>query len=347
VAGQLLQRTDVRVLGIDRRPPGRDLAGLDFVKADVRNPLLVDLLLAEGVDTVIHLAFRERQWRREQDFESNVMGTMMLVGACAEAGVRQLVLKSTSALYGAMPESSMYVPEDWPLQARPVYAYLRDTLDIEQFLPTFCREYPGLRVVVLRFPNVVGPGILSPFVRLLQLPMMPTLLGFDPVLQVIDADDAVAALVHAALVEADGPCNVAASGVVTLHQVAGVLGRPLLPLPHLPLYWSWGLLSGLPAGRRSLGWLPLEPDYLRFPWTAGLTRMREVLGFTPRRDALEAVRHYVETQRISHYRMPADLRPYQDDHLDEILAARRRARQADAASRGNRSSEPAPTEGSS
>ena len=68
VARQLLAEPNLRVLGIDARPPQQTERGLDFIKADIRNPLLSDLLRVEGVDTVVHLAWRERQWRPEEDF---------------------------------------------------------------------------------------------------------------------------------------------------------------------------------------------------------------------------------------------------------------------------------------
>jgi UDP-glucose 4-epimerase len=327
VAQQLLATPDVRVLGVDRRPPDQPLDGLDFVKADIRNPLLVDLLRAEQVDTLLHLAWRERQWRREEDFESNVLGAMQLLGACADAGVRQVVWRSTTAVYGAHPENPLYLPEGTPLAARSGSAAIRDALEVERFIAGFAAEYPELRMAVLRLAHVIGVDVDSPLTRLLRQPVLPDLLGFDPLLQVIDADDAVAALVHAARHLANGPVNVAADGVVSFSQLAGRLGHPTLPVLHVLVYWGWPLLASLPAGRDLLRWFPLEPDYLRYPCIGDTARMHNELGFEPQWSATQAVQRYVEGMRMRAYQRPAVAQPYADDQLERALAQRAKVAQ--------------------
>ncbi len=327
VAQQLLTMPDVRVLGLDRRMPALPLEGLDFVKADIRNPLLVELLRAERVDTLVHLAWREQQWRREEDFESNVLGAMQLLGACVDAGVRQVVWRSTTAVYGARAENPFYMPEATPLAVRSANAAIQDALEVERFIAGFAAEYPEMRLAVLRLANVVGVDADSPFTRLLRLPVLPDLLGFDPLLQVIDADDAVAALVHAACHPLSGPVNIAADGVVSFCQLAGKLGRPTLPIVHLLVYWGWPLLASLPAGRDLLRWFPIEPDYLRFPCIGDLTRMRSELGFAPQWSATQAVQRYVEGLRVQRYQSPAAAQPYAADQLDLVLTQRSQAAQ--------------------
>jgi UDP-glucose 4-epimerase len=279
------------------------------------------------VDTLVHLAWRERQWRREEDFESNVLGAMQLLGACADAGVRQVVWRSTAAVYGARAEHPLYLPEGTPLAARSDNAAIRDTLEVERFIADFAAEYHELRLAVLRLAHVIGVDVDSPFTRLLRQPVLPDLLGFDPLLQVIDADDAVAALVHAARCPVNGPINVAADGVVSFCQLAGKLGRPTLPLVHLLVYWSWPLLASLPAGRDLLRWFPLEPDYLRYPCIGDTARMRSELGFEPQWSAAQAVQRYVEGMRVRGYQRPAEAQPYAADQLELTLAQRGKAAQ--------------------
>jgi UDP-glucose 4-epimerase len=323
VAQVLLAEPELRVLGIDARPPERVDPGLDFVKADIRNPLLLDLMRAERVDTLVHLAWRERQWRCDADFESNVLGSMQLIGAAVDAGVSQVVLKSTMAVYGAVSDNPMALPESAPLRAHSRYANVRDALDLELSLSEFAAEYPELRLAVLRFPSIVGPDVDTPFTRWLRRPVMPELLGFDPLFQVIDADDVVDALVHAARTEASGPFNVAADGVVSACQVAGMVGKPLVPIWHLLTYWGSTVLAATPGGRRALAWLPIEPDYLRYPWTGSLARMWTELSFEPRLDARQAIERTMQAWRIQPFVNTAEHRRFADDHLDTILAERR------------------------
>lgn len=324
VAQALLAQPGVHVLGIDVRPPQRQIANLDFIKADIRNPLVVDLLRVEQVDTVVHLAWRERQRRREADFESNVLGTMQLLGACVDAGVDQVVLRSATTVYGARPENPAYMDESFPLAARSGDATVRDMLEVERFLAEFATEFPELRIAVLRFANVVGIGADSPFTRLLRLPVIPSLLGFDPLLQVIDFEDAVAALVHSVLTRAGGAVNVAADEVVSLCQAAAMVGRPVLPILHLAVYWTLPLAGATPVTRSARRYWPLEPDYLRYPWTVSTERMRAELGFEPAWTARQALQRFVQALRVAPYTSSGEPRTYADDALAETIEDRRR-----------------------
>ena len=322
VAEALLPMTGLRVLAIDAHPPQPRIRGLDFIKADIRNPLLVDLLRAEQVDTVVHLAWRERQRRREADFESNVLGTMQLLGVCVDAGVEQVVLRSTTAVYGARPENPVYIDETFPVAACSSYACVRDMVEIEKFLAEFAAEFPELRIAVLRFANVVGADADSPFTRLLRLPVIPSLLGFDPLLQLIDFEDAVAALVHSVLTRAGGVINVAANEVVSLYQAAGIAGKPVLPILHLAAYWTLPAAGALPGTRGALRYWPLEPDYLRYPWTASTQRMRDDLGFEPVWTARQALERFVQAQRIAPYVASREAETYADDDLAIVIEDR-------------------------
>ena len=96
-----------------------------------------------------------------------------------------------------------------------------------------------------------------------------------------------------------------------------------LPILHWLLYWGWPLLSSLPAGRDLLAWLPLEPDYLRYPWIGDLSRMQSQPGLIPQWSAGESVRRFVEQQRSQRYQRPAEEQPYADDQLERVMAQRR------------------------
>ena len=61
------------------------------------------------------------------------------------------------------------------------------------------------------------------------------ILGFDPRWQFVHEDDIAGALHHAVTHELPGIYNVAADGVLALSEIAGLLGKPLLPV--LP---PWG-----------------------------------------------------------------------------------------------------------
>jgi UDP-glucose 4-epimerase len=326
VAAQLAGRPDFHVIGVDDEQPSKEIKDLDFIQADIRNPLLIDLLRLEQVDTICHLVFVDSHRPSEASFETNVMGTIKVFGAAAEAGVRKIIIKSSTAVYGARSTNPAFLVENHPLRGSRSYGYTRDGVEIEAFCNGFRRQHPHIDLTVLRFPNIIGPTVDTPMTRFLTQPGAPVLLGFDPMMQFIHEDDVVAALVHAIEHPVPGVFNVAAEGNLPLARVMGLAGKLTFPVVHLLAYWSQGIL-----GRFAHRYLPIEPDYIRYRWVGDITRMREEMGFTPRYTAEEALREFAGKQRMRQYLPESAALAYDEERLRDTIERRRRARDLDAA----------------
>ena len=332
VARRLAPEAGYRVIGIDLEPPQEEVEGLDFIQADVRNPLVIKLIETEGVDAVCHLAFHPAVRRSEAAFDLNVMGTMKVLGACADAGVGKVVLKSSMAVYGARRTNAAFLREDHALEGSRRYGYTRDWLEIEAFCNGFRSQAPHVGLTLLRFSSIIGPTADTPMTRFLGDLATPSLLGFDPMMQLIHEEDVVEALAHALMSDITGTFNVAAVDVLPLNKVRGLAGKlPLLVL-HPFAYWGEGFLrgAGLGLGR----FLPIEPDYLRYPWVGDLTRMREELGFEPSYTAEEALREFAETERTRSFRLDSGAVGRTEQRMRDILEQRRRAREREATRTG-------------
>jgi UDP-glucose 4-epimerase len=329
VAARLADSGLYRIIGLDTEPPSNEIEGVDFILADVRNPLLVELLKAERVNTVCHLAFMHSTRRSEAAFDANVMGTSKLLGACAEAGVHKVVLKSSMVVYGARPTNSAFLTEEQALRGSRRYGFIRDLTEVEEFCNGFHRREPEMVLTVLRFSSVVGPSADTPMTRFLRSLWAPSLLGFDPMMQIIHEDDVVAALVQAVRRDAPGAFNVAAEEPLPLSRIRGLVGK--LPISIFHPFASWGV--GLPgsAGQVVERHLPVEPDYLRFSWVGDLTRMREELEFEPRYSANEALREFAAQLRLGRYRSGADRAAREDQQLRDVIERRRRAKEGEMA----------------
>ena len=133
VAARLVTEGNYHVIGLDSEPSKGRSKGLDLIEADIRNPLLAGLLKSEGVDTVCHLTFVEATRPSKAAFDLNVMGTTKVLGACAEAGVRKAILKSSMTVYGARPSNSTFLTEDHALRGSKRRGTTRCLLDIEAF----------------------------------------------------------------------------------------------------------------------------------------------------------------------------------------------------------------------
>jgi len=321
VAARLAAEEAVHVIGLDAQQPSSGRDGLDFILADVRNPLLAELLKVEQVDTVCHLAFTHSTWRSESAFEANVMGTAKLLDACCEAGVRKVVLKSSTAVYGAFATNSSFLTEDHPLRGSRRYGYTRDLVEIETFCNGFSRRVPDMVLTTLRFSSIVGPEADTPMTRFLRTPSAPGLMGFDPMMQIIHEDDVVSALVHAVEKDVPGAFNLAADDTLPLSKIRGLVGK--LPFSVLHLCANWGVTLLASARLDVERYLPIEPDYLRFPWVGDLARMNHVLGFTPRYSAVETLREFAAHLRLGRYRMGPTSLAEDVEHMHEVIERRR------------------------
>jgi UDP-glucose 4-epimerase len=274
------------------KPP--DLAPeFDLIQTDLRDPSLVDQLRSKEVSTVCHLQFLSEVPRNESTFQLNVIGTIRLLRACAEAGIEKVILKSSTAVYGAHPDNSAFLNEQQPLRGGRSYGYLRDWLEIETFCDEFSRRVPQPSLTRLRFSSIVGPTADTPMTRFLKRPQAPVLLGFDPMMQVIHEQDVVEAIARAVLDDAVGAFNVAARQSLPLSRLTGLTDKPPLPILHLLAY-------RMPRALRP-ALFPIPPDYLRYPWVGDLTRMVETLRFQPRHGAPEALQSLAALQRVKRY----------------------------------------------
>ena len=105
-----------RVVGVDVIPPAHDIGSADFVRADIRNPMIGKVIEQADVDTVVHMnviATPTFVGGRTPQKEINVIGTMQLLAACQKAPrVRRLVVKSSAAVYGSSPRDPAMFTEE-------------------------------------------------------------------------------------------------------------------------------------------------------------------------------------------------------------------------------------------
>lgn len=269
-----------RVLGADVVPPRDDLGGAEFVRVDLRSPVVSRVLAREEVDTVAHLnviAAPQHAGGRATMKEINVIGTMQLLAACQRLpSVRKVVVKSSTAVYGASPDDPAMFTEDMePRRARSGFA--KDAVEVEGYVRGFARRRPDVIVTTLRFANVIGPRVRTPITRYFTLPVIPTVLGFDARLQFTHEDDLLEALRLATVSDRPGTFNVAGSGILMLSQAIRRMGRPSLPVPG----FAAATFGQAFRAFRLADFTPEQLDYLTYGRGVDTTRMREELGFKP------------------------------------------------------------------
>jgi len=259
----------------------------------------------------------------------NVMGTMKVLGACAEAGVSKVILKSSMSVYGASPTNPAFITEQQPLQGMSGYGTTRHLAEIEAFCNGFRRQVPEMILTILRFSSILGPNVDSPMTRFLKEPLAPVLLGFDPLMQVVHEKDVVDALIHACLHDVPGVFNIAAEGIMPLSRLVALAAKIPIPIVHLCAYWGASFLSA--TGFSTVRYWPVEIDYLRYAWVGDLARMREEFGFVPQYTAEEALREFAGEQRLRRYMPESAAMAYDEERLHDTLERRRRTRELNMA----------------
>jgi UDP-glucose 4-epimerase len=285
------------IAGLDERPPRARLERMDFIEADIRNPVIAKLIPQAEVDTVVHNKIVRRPGPGMSDrsaHDINVIGSLQLLAACEKAEtLKAIVVRGSAGVYGSEPAAPQFFTEEmarrYPLRTR----FQRDVAEIENYFDTFSRRHPQVVCTMLRYQPSIGPSLDSQITRYLSQPAVPTYLGFDPRLQFVHEQDAVDALVAAIKNPVRGPVNVAAPGTIGLTRLVRLAGKPTLPL--VP-----GLFGTVTDAGRRFGMHSISADFrrlLRYGRGIDITRLVEEVGYTPRFSTVDAVEDYVRTQR--------------------------------------------------
>jgi UDP-glucose 4-epimerase len=296
LAGELAQRLEAdpeveRIVGIDVEESDLPLERTEFIRADIRNPLVVKVLQTTEVDTLVHLnllAAPGRAGGGGRMREINIIGAMQLFAACQRAErLRKVIIRSTAAVYGASPRDPAVFPEGMTARAE-LRGFGKDALEVEAYARTLARRSPHLQLTALRFANFIGPRIDSLMTRYLSLPAIPTALGYDPRLQLVHEDDAVEVLVRAVREDHPGTYNVAGEGVVPLSQVVRLLGKAPVPVV-LPLVSP---VAGL-VRRMGVDFPVDQLGLLLYGRGVDTSRLAEEFGWRPAHSTREALLDFV------------------------------------------------------
>src|SRR5688572_49024 len=183
------------IVGLDTVEPKVELERTEYVRADSSYSILARIVEATQVDTILH-TFLEMDSTRISGralHEINVIGTMNLLAAASAPGssVRHIIVKSSTLVYGSNREDPAWFREEMT-RTRPARTRVeRSVLEVEGYLRDFAEDNPHVVVSLLRFSNVLGTDIQTPLSRALELPLVPSIAGFDPLLQFTEEDDVV------------------------------------------------------------------------------------------------------------------------------------------------------------
>ena len=247
------------IIGLDTTEPTVELERTEYVRVDANYSILAKIVRATRVDTIIHtfLVVDPTQMSRRAMHEVNVIGTMNLFAAASapDSTVRNVIVKSATAVYGCSVEDPTWFSEDTP-PSRSLRRPIERSLDqVEGYVRDFAEDNPHVSVSLLRFSNVIGSEIVTPLTRALELPMVPSMFGFDPRFQFVHEDDVIRSIQFVLDRNLAGIYNVAGDGLLPWTEVASLCGKrtfPMLPFVSGELLWPF----------KRLGVVDLPDEYL-------------------------------------------------------------------------------------
>jgi UDP-glucose 4-epimerase len=213
------------------------LQDIDLVEGDLQSYERAHAAV-RGCDIVLHQAAMPSVPRSVQDpltsNSANVIGTLNVLLAARDAGVRRVVCASSSSVYGKAPG----LPKDESLPTLPISPYAVAKLAGEGYCRSFTEVY-GLETVALRYFNVFGPrqdpasqysAVIPNFITAALRGGVPTIYGdgeqsrdFTYVENVVDAN----VLAMSAPDVAGRAYNIACGDRISLNDLVSTIGRVL------------------------------------------------------------------------------------------------------------------------
>jgi UDP-glucose 4-epimerase len=287
--GQLLARRlhrQMPVIGVDRRRFEGKPDDIVHHQIDVRRRKTQDIFRVGGIRAVVHLGVMHNLRESDRTHHSwNVVGFQKLLEYVSTYAVPKLVVLSSAMLYGPSPDNAHFLNEDAPLLGAQDFHQIRDLIDVDMLAQSFFWKNPAVETVVLRPCHILGRvrNASSNYARM-ERPI--TVMGFDPMLQVIHERDVVEAILLALQPGTRGIYNLRGPGELPLSRMWRILGRKPTPIPG-PLIHT--LLSGLWSSRAT-NFPKEELDHLRYICLVDDRRARKELGFAPRFNIEETVK---------------------------------------------------------
>jgi len=248
---------ETHVVGVDRRPFAGKPKDIDHHQVDIRKARVEEAFRRHRIEALIH-----------------------------RHAVRKVVVLSSANVYGPRPDNSNFLPEETPLMAADRFSDVRDLIELDMYVQSFMWRHPEMETVILRPVNIVGPTVRNAPSNYLRLETPVTVMGFDPMVQLIHEDDVCRALVLALRPGLRGVFNVAGPGEVPLSAALQELGRSPVPLPH-PLIRP---LVRRAFEARLVSFPPEEVDHIQYLCVVDGSRFEREAGWAPRHSMRETIR---------------------------------------------------------
>lgn len=278
-------------------PAAARLPGIEYLRYDVRESGLEQVLAPRHIDAVVHLAAivtPGAKSNRELEYAVDVTGTRNVLDACVAAGVRQIIVTSSGAAYGYHADNPEWLRETDAIRGNEAFAYSHHKRLVEEMLAAYRQQHPALRQVVLRVGTILGETTRNQITALFDRPRLIAIRGSRSPFVFIWDQDVVGVIEHALRTDAAGIYNVAGDGALSIQEIAERLGKRCITLHPGLLRSALGVLQRF--GMTQYG--PEQVDFLRYRPVLDNQRLKTEFGYVPRMTSAEVFDFYCRTHGL-------------------------------------------------
>ncbi len=279
------------IVGLDPKPIRGLPPDVDHVALDPRRSQARQVFRRGDIGAILHLGVLHNPSKGAEHQTQNLVALQKILEYADQFGIPKVVLLSSANAYGPRPDNPQFLTEEAPLLAGGAFSEMRDIVELDMFAQSFFWRSPEIEFVILRPANILGTVRNAPS-NYLRLDVVPTVMGFDPMIQALHQDDVVSAIECALAPGRRGVFNIAGPPPVPLSRALALLGRRTVSVPYT---LTKGVLRQ--AFRLKVTSFPApELDFIRYVCMVDDTRARRELGYRPAYD-LEATLRSVDEER--------------------------------------------------
>ncbi len=286
-----------RVIGMGARPARGFPADVEHHQVDPLRSAARRVFSEPGISAIVHLGVvHDPHAKRAEAHSRNLLAFQKVIEYAKRHSIRKVVLLSSANTYGPRAENAQYLTESAPLLAGGRFTEMHALVELDMYAQSCFWREPDLEVVILRPANILGTVRNAPS-NYLRLPVVTTLMGFDPMVQAVHQDDVVGAIELALRPSVRGIFNIAGPSPVPLSRALQILERKSVGVPYT---LAKGGLAGL--FRLGLSKFPSpELDFIRYVCMVDDSLARQPieeqgLGYRPVH-GLEETLHAVDEER--------------------------------------------------
>lgn len=274
------------VFGVDIRP---GQGGFPVTVMDIRDPALADLMQAQSITHVVHLAsVLQPGPDRARDYDIDVNGTRNVLDACISAGVRHFTYTSSGAAYGYHPDNPAWIDERDALRGNVEFSYSDHKRQIEEMLADYRKGHPQLAQLVFRPGTILGANTNNLITNLFRKNRLLAVSGSASPFVFIWDQDVINAIEFGIERSSTGIYNMAGDGALSLDDIGRILGKPVLHVPAGVI--AAALWVGNHLHLTNYG--PEQVNFLRYRPVLSNRRLKEEFGYQPSKTSEDTFRFF-------------------------------------------------------